>query len=477
MLFNSIEYFLFLLFVFLVYWSLKNLKVQNCFLLIASYFFYGLWDFRFLSLIFISSLTDYFLSLKIVGSTSQRRRKTLLIASIVVNLGILGAFKYYKFFSNSLIELMGWLNMDVSFTTLNVVLPVGISFYTFQTMSYTIDVYRGKMEPTKNALNFFTYVAFFPQLVAGPIERASRLLPQLEKKRTFSYEQGRDGMRQILWGLFLKIVVGDSCAVFVDQIYANHTEMNAPMLLLGSVFFSFQIYGDFAGYSEIAIGTAKLLGIDLVKNFATPFYSRNLAELWRRWHISLMSWFRDYLYIPLGGSRDGLFMKTRNIFLIFLISGLWHGASWNRVIWGAIHGLLYIPLVLTGADRNHMDTVSFGSFGDGLVKFGKMLTTFLLFSFSLIVFRTESLASAWAYFGGFTRWESIDLSWLDQPLLLFTSGFVLIMLVAEWINRNEPFILNRVPKNPVLRYCFYILLVFLINQSFTESAEFFYFQF
>jgi len=359
MLFNSIEFLLFLPIVFLIYWSLsKKVILQNTFLLVASYFFYGLWDYRFLSLIIISSLVDYLIGIQLSNNKSKKARKALLAISLIVNLGLLIVFKYYNFFIESFVDLCQVYGYEPHTTTLNIVLPVGISFYTFQTLSYTIDIYRNKLEPSKNIITFFTYVAFFPQLVAGPIERAINLLPQIEKKRVFDYLKAKSGLRQILWGLFKKVAIADSCALLVDPIFSDYTEFSTIGLILGALLFAIQIYCDFSGYSDIAIGVAKLLGIEIMLNFNYPYFSRDIAEFWRRWHISLSTWFRDYVYIPLGGSRVSKALQIRNIFAIFLISGFWHGANWTFIFWGLIHALCYIPLLFLKKNRKNLDVVA-----------------------------------------------------------------------------------------------------------------------
>lgn len=330
MLFNSFEYLLFLPTVFILYWFVfkKNLKLQNTFLLVISYFFYGLWDWRFLSLIIFSSIVDFYCGKAIDSASKQSSKKTWLTISMLVNLGFLGVFKYYNFFAKEFAEACSSFGFQVDALTLDIILPVGISFYTFQTMSYTIDVYREKLKPSKDIIAFFAFVSFFPQLVAGPIERATNLLPQFYTKRNFDYKKAVDGLRQILWGgLFKKIVVADNCAEVVNHIFENQADINASGLFVGAIFFAFQIYGDFSGYSDIAIGTSRLFGFNLMQNFAFPYFSRDIAEFWRRWHISLSTWFRDYVYIPLGGSRGGTWMKIRNTFIIFLVSGFWHGAT------------------------------------------------------------------------------------------------------------------------------------------------------
>lgn len=323
MLFNSIDFAIFLPIVFILYWFVteKNLKLQNFLIVIASYLFYGWWDWRFLSLILFSTLVDYSVGLKLKDEEKQNKRKILLWISLLVNLGFLGFFKYYNFFLENFTTAFSFFGTEINANSLNIILPVGISFYTFQTLSYTIDVYKRKLEPTKNYIAFSAFVSFFPQLVAGPIERATSLLPQFYKKRSFNYSKAVDGMRQILWGLFKKVVIADNCAEYANLIFNNSDNYSGSTLIVGAIFFTFQIYGDFSGYSDIAIGTSRLFGFDLKRNFAFPYFSRDIAEFWRRWHISLSTWFRDYLYIPLGGSRGGTWMKVRNTFIIFIVSG------------------------------------------------------------------------------------------------------------------------------------------------------------
>ena len=342
MLFNSLGFALFLPVVFLIYWLLRRWhRWQNLFVLVASYYFYGCWDWRFLMLIAFTSAASYLSGLWI-GAAEEGKRKWIMWGNVGINLLILGLFKYYDFFAQSFADL--FLGGQADGLLLGLVLPVGISFYTFQALSYSIDVYRGAVRPTRDVVAFFAYVAFFPQLVAGPIERASSLLPQFQTSRHFDYALGVDGLRQMLWGFFKKMVVADSCALYVDHAFADMQGANGATLAVGAVLFSIQIYGDFSGYSDIAIGCAKLFGIRLRRNFDVPYFSRDIAEFWRRWHMSLTSWFRDYVYIPLGGSRVGRWRVVINTFVIFLVSGLWHGANWTFVAWGAFHALLFLPL-------------------------------------------------------------------------------------------------------------------------------------
>ena len=399
MLFNSFDFAIFLPIVFLLYWFVvkKNLKLQNALIVLASYVFYGWWDWRFLSLIIFSTVVDYLVGQKLRVEEKQSKRKVLLWTSIIVNLGFLGFFKYYNFFLENFVDAFSLFGMQINANSLNIILPVGISFYTFQTLSYTIDVYKKKLEPTKDFMAFSAFVCFFPQLVAGPIERATNLLPQFYKKRTFEYHKAVDGMRQILWGLFKKVVIADNCAEFANQIFNNSADMNGSTLVLGAIFFTFQIYGDFSGYSDIAIGTSRLFGFDLKQNFATPYFSRDIAEFWRRWHISLSTWFRDYLYIPLGGSRGSTWMKVRNTFAIFLVSGFWHGANWTFIIWGALNAIYFLPLLLTNNNRKNLGVVAEGKLLPSFRELIAMLTTFTLTVFALIFFKDEKISHSFDY--------------------------------------------------------------------------------
>lgn len=357
MLFNSIDFAIFLPVVFLIYWFIagKNLKLQNVFILAASYTFYGWWDLRFLFLIVFSTFVDYCVGIGLKHQDNITKRKLLLWTSIIINLGLLGFFKYYNFFLDNFAAAFTFFGSAIKTNSLNIILPVGISFYTFQSLSYSIDVYRRKFEPTNDFIVFSAFISFFPQLVAGPIERASHLLPQFYSLRKFNYAHAADGMRQILWGLFKKIVIADNCAVYANEIFNNSANYPGSTLFLGAIFFAFQIYCDFSGYSDIAIGTARLFGFELMRNFNFPYFSRDIAEFWRRWHISLSTWFRDYLYIPLGGSRGGIGMIIRNTFLIFIISGFWHGANWTFIAWGALNALYFLPLLIAKKNRVNLD--------------------------------------------------------------------------------------------------------------------------
>ena len=478
MLFTSIDFAVFLPVVFLLYWFVtnKNLKLQNILIVAASYVFYGWWDWKFLSLIIFSTVIDFFVGLKLRDEPNQNRRKLLLWLSILVNLGLLGFFKYYNFFVDNFTSAFSFFGSEIKINSLNIILPVGISFYTFQTMSYTIDVYRRKFEPTSDIITFAAFVSFFPQLVAGPIERARQLLPQFYSKRIFSYPQSVDGMRQILWGLFKKVVIADNCAEYVNLIFNNSPEYSGSTLLLGGVLFALQIYGDFSGYSDIAIGTARLFGFDLMRNFAFPYFSRDIAEFWRRWHISLSTWFRDYVYIPLGGSRGGTALKIRNVFIIFIVSGFWHGANWTFIVWGALNALYFIPLLLTRNNRRNMEIVAKGKIFPSFKEFVLMLLTFGLTVLAWIFFRAESLTQAIHYISGiFTS----SLFSFPEVWPAITLWLILIFMLIEWLGREEQYALAALGlkwKRPV-RYAMYFAITLSLFWFGGTEQQFIYFQF
>lgn len=479
MLFNSIDFAIFLPIVFLVYWFVvkKNLRVQNLFLLVASYFFYGWWDWRFLSLIAFSTIIDYWAGRQMSDSLEKpSRRKLFLWLSILVNIGFLGYFKYYNFFVSNFVEAFQFFGVSLDVRALQIVLPVGISFYTFQTLSYTIDVYRQKITTTRDFIAFAAFVSFFPQLVAGPIERASNLLPQFFNKRNFNYTKAVDGLRQILWGLFKKVVIADYCAQFVNTIFADHNDYSASTLMLGAVFFAFQIYGDFSGYSDIAIGTARLFGFNLKQNFAFPYFSRDIAEFWRRWHISLSTWFRDYLYIPLGGSRGGILQQVRNVFIIFLVSGFWHGANWTFIIWGGLNALYFLPLLLVKQNRKNLDIVAVNSSFPSVKAIFQIALTFTLTTLAWIFFRAENLTHALEYISGI-----VNTSLFSVPEIRPTDLFMLLIffLGIEWIGRRDLYALEKFGlrwKRP-FRLSFYYLLIIMIFWYSQNEQEFIYFQF
>ena len=481
MLFNSIEYVVFLPIAFLLYWFVfnKNLKVQNLFIVIASYVFYGWWDWRFLFLIAFTSACSFTAGLLIEKYREQpKKAKTVSTINIVINLLILGVFKYYDFFVTSFAD--AFLGGRTDGLLLKVILPVGISFYTFQALSYSIDVYRGKLEPTHDIIQFFAFVSFFPQLVAGPIERATNLLPQFAKPRSFEYETGADGMRQILWGLFKKMVIADNCAVYVDRVFSTYQTQSGSTLLLAAVFFAFQIYGDFSGYSDIAIGSAKLFGIKLMRNFNVPYFSRDIAEFWRRWHISLTTWFRDYVYIPLGGSRCSKAKIVRNTFVIFLVSGLWHGANWTFLAWGAYHAILFLPLILLGKNRRYRDTVAEGKWLPSLKEAGQMLLTFVLVVFGWIIFRAETNTAAWQFITLIFQPSLISMPYLMDRYFYIPLFLAIILMVAfEWIGRKDECPLSSLSIPQTYRIILYIILaicVFMLSPE-GNSTQFIYFQF
>ncbi len=483
MLFNSLDFAIFLPIVFLLYWFLvqKNLKLQNALIVLASYVFYGWWDWRFLSLIIISTAVDYLVGQKLRNEDHQSKRKALLLISIIVNLGFLGFFKYYNFFLENFVDAFSLFGMQINTNSLNIILPVGISFYTFQTLSYTIDVYRKKLEPTQDFIAFSAFVCFFPQLVAGPIERATNLLPQFYKKRAFEYQKAVDGMRQILWGLFKKIVIADNCAQYANQIFNNSADMNGSTLVLGAIFFTFQIYGDFSGYSDIAIGTSKLFGFNLKQNFANPYFSRDIAEFWRRWHISLSTWFRDYLYIPLGGSRVGTWMKVRNIFAIFLVSGFWHGANWTFIIWGALNAIYFLPLLLTNNNRKNLGVVAEGKLLPSLKEVFQILLTFTLTVLAWIFFRAENISHAFNIFDEIFSKSIFNIPYFTNGSESYPTIFlVIIFILIEWIGRKNKFAIENIGliNHSYIRYCIYVIIttIILFMGNFGENS-FIYFQF
>ena len=488
MLFNSIEFAIFLPVVFLLYWfvfdyALKHsryqLTLQNAFVVLASYVFYGWWDWRFLLLIALTSFCSWGSGLLIWKADTKKKTKVWMWANIVLNIGILAMFKYYDFFVSEFAQLF---NISTDGLLLKVILPVGISFYTFQALSYSIDVYRGKMEPTEDIVAFFAFISFFPQLVAGPIERATNLLPQFQKKREFDYDTAVDGMRQILWGLFKKIVVADNCAVYVDQVFSTYTEQSGSTLLLAAIFFTFQIYGDFSGYSDIAIGTAKLFGIKLMRNFNVPYFSRDIAEFWRRWHISLTTWFRDYVYIPLGGSRVSKAKVIRNTFVIFLVSGFWHGANWTFIAWGAYHALLFLPLILMGKNRKYTNQVAEGRILPTLKEAGQIILTFFLAVIGWIIFRAECIGQAWEYICGMFQLGTIKASYRFFTLhdIWPANIFIIFMLLVEWIQRGKEHGLqgvDRLVKSCWIRYILYAAFFIAVIYFRGDYSVFIYFQF
>ena len=482
MLFNSIDFAVFLPVVFIFYWFFtnNNIRLQNLLIVAASYIFYGWWDWRFLSLIFFSTVVDYSMGILLSKEDSGTRRKIYLWVSILINIGLLGFFKYYNFFLDNFISAFRLFGITLQARSLQIILPVGISFYTFQTLSYTIDVFRRKLEPTRDLIAFAAFVSFFPQLVAGPIERASNLLPQFYERRHFDLAKATDGMRQILWGLFKKIVIADNCAEFANQIFNNSADMNGSTLALGALFFTFQIYGDFSGYSDIAIGTSRLFGFDLMRNFAFPYFSRDIAEFWRRWHISLSTWFRDYLYIPLGGSRGGRWMKVRNTFAIFLVSGFWHGANWTFLVWGGLNALYFLPLQLTNSNRTHLDTVAKGKSLPSFRELLQMLITFVLVMLAWIFFRANDLGHAIQYLS--TLFSSSFFSGPSFPEMKRAWSILLLVvffLAVEWRGREQQYAIAyfHAYRRRGIRWTLYLLICLLIFLYQGSQQDFIYFQF
>lgn len=455
--------------------------MQNALVVVASYVFYGWWDWRFLSLIIFSSIVDYTVGLQLAKVDEVRKRKLLLTTSVLVNIGFLGFFKYFNFFAESFQEAFTLLGTSTEISRLNIILPVGISFYTFQTMSYTIDVYRKKLEPTKDLVAFFAFVSFFPQLVAGPIERATNLLPQFYRKRKFEYSQAADGMRQILWGLFKKIVIADNAAAFANDIFTNYNDYSGSTLALGAIFFAFQIYGDFSGYSDIAIGTARLFGFNLMQNFAFPYFSRDIAEFWRRWHISLSTWFRDYVYIPLGGSRGGTAMKIRNTFVIFVVSGFWHGANWTFIVWGLINAIYFLPLLLAKKNRVNTDVVADGKLFATTKEFFQILFTFILTLIAWVFFRAETVTDAFKYIGTIFSNSFFSIpEYAEQSIATGTYFIILLFfIIIEWFQRDYKHGLSfyGLQLNGMVRYSIYLIVFVQLVWYAGKQQNFIYFQF
>jgi len=478
MLFISVDFAIFLPLFFFLYWFVtnKSLRLQNFLTLAGSYVFYGWWDWRFLSLIIASTCVDYFCGIAI-NSSSNGRRKFFMLMSIAFNIGLLGVFKYCNFFIENLIALSEHLGLNIDLNTLNIILPVGISFYTFQTLSYTIDIYNRKIQPTHDFIAFSAFVSFFPQLVAGPIERAANLLPQFMVARSFDYRQAVDGLRQILWGLFKKVVIADNCAIYVNLIFANPASYNGSSLALGTMLFAFQIYGDFSGYSDMAIGLSRLFGFNLMRNFAFPYFSRDIAEFWRRWHISLTTWFRDYIYIPLGGSRHGRLKSIRNTFIVFIISGLWHGANWTFITWGLLHAAFFMPLLLSGRNRQNLDSPASGRILPGIRELLRICSTFMLTCLAWIFFRAESIGHATAYLKHMLS-ESLFTApeiWPSEILLL-----IFCLVAIEWASRTQQHALERAfLKWPApFRWAFYYLIMLAVFYYYGDNQQqFIYFQF
>jgi alginate O-acetyltransferase complex protein AlgI len=479
MLFNSLIFAVFLPIVFLIYWFLNKYKLQhqNLFLLLVSYFFYSCWDWRFLFLLMFSTGLDYFTAIKMSDSKTENTKKVWFWTSIIINIGFLGIFKYYNFFADSFATALTNIGLHVNFWTIQVILPIGISFYTFHGLSYVIDIYKNRIVPEKNFISYSLFVSYFPLLVAGPIERATHLLPQIKKKRVFNYIQAVDGLRQILWGLFKKVVIADNCAEFANMMFDHPDKYNGSSLLIGAIFFAFQIYGDFSGYSDIALGSSKLLGIDLLKNFNYPYFSRDIAEFWRRWHISLSSWFKDYLYIPLGGSNGNIWLKIRNTFIIFIVSGFWHGANWTFIVWGVLNALFIMPSIILNTNRNNIEIVAKNKTFPNLKELLQISTTFLLATFAWIFFRAKNLEQAFHYIGNLFSKSLFNLPSKRPSIEILT--LLIFFIFIEWMGRENDFGIQKtgLKQMQLFRWFFYLLLVLIVLLFAGKEQVFIYFQF
>lgn len=478
MFFNSIDFAFFLPIVFILFWYLRGrgLFAQNLLIVVASYVFYGWWDSRFLGLLFLSTGIDFLIGRALAMQANDRKRRVLIIISISFNLGMLGFFKYYDFFIENFNSAFTFFGGSFSLPTLRFVLPVGISFYTFQTLSYTVDVYHKKLTPTTDFIAFMAFVSFFPQLVAGPIERATHLLPQFQTQRIFDYRKAIDGLRQSLWGLFKKIVIADNCAEWSDIIFDPGSNFHGSTLLVGAFLFSFQIYCDFSGYSDIAVGVARLFGFDLMRNFAFPYFSRDIAEFWRRWHISLSTWFRDYLYIPLGGNKGSLLIRIRNTFVIFVVSGFWHGANWTFIFWGLLNALYFLPLLITKRNRKFFDPPAINSFLPSFSEVFMITLTFMMTTVAWIFFRSESVSQAFKIIHKIFSFSFFTFPEI-RPSFLF--ALLTFFLIIEWSGRKHQHALAELGLhwNRKYRVGFYYLVILLIFLFTGRVQEFIYFQF
>ncbi|KIA85246.1 MBOAT family protein [Flavobacterium sp. AED] len=477
MFFNSLSFAIFLPIVFVLYWFVfnKTKSTQNAVLIIASYYFYSCWDWRFLFLLVFSTFLDYYTGIQIEKAKTDGSRKFWFWLSISVNLGFLGIFKYYNFFASSFSELLNGFGLHSSPLLLNVVLPVGISFYTFHGLSYVIDIYLKRIKAEYNFVDYSLFVSYFPLLVAGPIERATHLLPQVKIKRTFDYEKAKEGVYQIIWGLVKKVVIADTCATYANAIFDHYTSMNSLSLILGAFYFAFQIYGDFSGYSDMALGMSKLFGIDLLRNFNYPYFSRDIAEFWRRWHISLSSWFRDYVYIPLGGSKGSKFKQVRNVFVIFLLSGFWHGANWTFIAWGFINALYFLPLLLLHKNRSNIETVQLQWDLGSLKVLWNIVVTFGLSCLAWIFFRAKSIEIAFDYISRIFTNRSFIPQYLENERYSYELVLLIfIFILVEWNTRTK--------IEPISGSYSWVKLVLclaglLALGTYSDYKEFIYFQF
>jgi D-alanyl-lipoteichoic acid acyltransferase DltB (MBOAT superfamily) len=477
MFFNSLSFAVFLPIVFLLYWFVFNTSknAQNTLLIVVSYYFYSCWDWRFLILLLFSTLICYFTGIQIEKSQQESRRNLWFWLSITANLGFLGIFKYYNFFAVSFSDGLSSLGIQASPLLLNVILPVGISFYTFHGLSYVIDIYYKRIQPEKNVVDYALFVSYFPLLVAGPIERATHLLPQLKLKRSFDFKKAEEGVYQIIWGLVKKVVIADTCATYANAIFDNYTAMNSWSLLLGAFYFAFQIYGDFSGYSDIALGVSKLFGLDLLRNFNYPYFSRDIAEFWRRWHISLSSWFRDYLYIPLGGSKGSKVKQVRNVFIIFVVSGFWHGANWTYLAWGFINAVYFLPLLLLGTNRNNMETAELHWNLNSVKMVFNILATFALSCLAWIFFRAKTITIAFDYIKRIFTNQQFSTQYLANER--YSTELILLVLtfiIVEWNCRTKVEPISG--KYSILKAALGILAIITLG-TYSDYKEFIYFQF
>lgn len=477
MFFNSLAFAVFLPIVFFLYWFVfnKTKSAQNALLIVASYYFYSCWDWRFLFLLVFSTFLDYYTGIRIEKSSTEKGRKFWFWLSVGVNLGFLGIFKYYNFFSTSFAQMLTSVGFKASPILLDVILPVGISFYTFHGLSYVIDIYYKRIKAEYNFVDYSLFVSYFPLLVAGPIERATHLLPEIKVKREFDLEKAKEGICQIIWGLVKKVVIADTCATYANAIFDNYTTMNSWSLILGAIYFAFQIYGDFSGYSDMALGMSKLFGLDLLRNFNYPYFSRDIAEFWRRWHISLTTWFRDYLYIPLGGSKGSKLMQIRNVFIIFLVSGFWHGANWTYVTWGFINALYFLPLLLLSRNRNNLEAEPLKWSFESVGIIGRMVYTFSLTCVAWVFFRAKTITDAFLYLkrivtnGEFTSQYLVNERY-NYELLLMVAVFVLV----EWNNRTKEEPISG--KYDTVKMALAIVAIIAFG-TYSDYKEFIYFQF
>lgn len=488
MLFNSFDFLVFLPIVFLLYWFVfRERRWQNLLVVVASYFFYSWWDWRFLLLIALTSFCSYMSGLLLEYYETQRWKQQMVSAvNIVLNLGILGVFKYYNFFAENLDALFCMMGCHLDWVTMNIILPVGISFYTFQALSYTIDIYQRKLPVTHDIVEFFAYISFFPQLVAGPIERATNLLPQFQQQRHFEYAKAVDGMRQMLWGFFKKMVIADNCADVVNRIWADYANESGFVLLVGAILFTFQIYCDFSGYSDIAIGTARLFGFNLMRNFNVPYFSRSIPEFWRRWHISLTTWFRDYIYFPLGGSRCDKWKLIRNVYIVWGLSGLWHGSNWTFVCWGLFHGTLLAIYNIFGINTKYQHVVAYGKLYPNVKEMLQIIITFFFAVIGWIIFRAETMSDAVNYICKMFSMSLFDIfgsiEHLKGPCLIRTIPALAVMILLEWMQRDKQHALqfagtNIITCNVWFRYFLYLILSMITVGLAGTQSEFIYFQF